>query len=173
MISPHNEWYIHRKCYGLCTFFFKTSTWYLLFMLYYALRDSLDFSGALVTLRDDVQFCCFVVENMHKTCLNMKRTNVTLHTNSVYRKWQCIVSRVVWNKLRVWRRGNVNRVYTLSSFCIWYKEKQKSKLISRYPFTYYQPEKSLKIGKTLSLNIIVSLSFLFIREINFTVNCLK
>jgi len=35
IISPHIEWRI-GKCPGLCTFFFKTSTWYLKFMLYYA-----------------------------------------------------------------------------------------------------------------------------------------
>jgi len=29
MISPHNEWY-NWKCSGMCTFFFKTSTWYCL-----------------------------------------------------------------------------------------------------------------------------------------------
>ena len=38
---------VYWKCPGLCTFFFKTSTWYILFMLYYAVimtfRDSLEF----------------------------------------------------------------------------------------------------------------------------------
>ena len=35
MISPHIDWGI-GKCPGLCTIIFKTSTWYLKFMLYYA-----------------------------------------------------------------------------------------------------------------------------------------
>jgi len=35
MISSHNEWYIVNVL--VCAvFFFKTCTWYLLFMLYYA-----------------------------------------------------------------------------------------------------------------------------------------
>ena len=29
-------WMVYWKCSGLCTLFFKTSTWYLLFMLHYA-----------------------------------------------------------------------------------------------------------------------------------------
>ena len=43
---------VYWKYPGLCTFFFKTSTWYLLFMLYYAViytfRDSLDFFPMLM-----------------------------------------------------------------------------------------------------------------------------
>jgi len=35
IICPHIKWCI-EKCPGLCTMFFKTSTWYLKFMLYHA-----------------------------------------------------------------------------------------------------------------------------------------
>jgi len=45
IISPHNEWYIENVL--VCAHFFKTSTWYLMVMLFCAVictsRDSLEF----------------------------------------------------------------------------------------------------------------------------------
>ena len=46
-MSVDKKMLVYWQFPGLCTFFFKTSTWYILLMLYYAVvktvRDSLDF----------------------------------------------------------------------------------------------------------------------------------